>query len=749
MTGTVGAAGSVGPRGAAGSIGSVGPGGAAGSVRSVGAADSVGSVGAADSVGSVGAADSVGSIRSVLVANRGEIVVRVCRTLAALGIRSIAVYSPDDAGAPHTLAADLAVMVHGYLDSCSIVAAAKAVDADAVHPGYGFLSEDAAFARAVLGAGLVWVGPPPDAMATMGDKIRAKEAVAAAGVPIVPGGGRAGMDDDALVAVALEVGLPVLVKPAAGGGGKGMRRVAAAEELLPALAAARREAEGAFGDGTLLVERWIEHPRHVEVQVFADRFGHLVHLGERECSLQRRHQKIVEETPSPLLDDVTRAAMTKSALDAARACGYVGAGTVEFVVSSDRPDEYFFMEMNTRLQVEHPVTEAVTGVDLVEWQLRVAAGEPLPLDQSAISRHGHALEARVYAEDPGRSFLPASGIVLSVAEPAGRPGVRVDSALALGARVGTRYDPMLAKVVAWGATRAESLRRLRAALEETEVLGVTTNVGYLTRLLDQPDVVAGRLDTGLVDRTLGELAAPDAVDTRDAAVVAACCLVAALEPEGPVLDPWELRDGWSVGGPRDWAAAFRHDGRAVTVTLRGCLGDGATVRVDDGPSLQVRAEPLDRVETSDPGPGSLLVLSVTIDAVRTTWRTALARGELWVARRGDVWRFAMDRASRGEASSTGGVAGPVTSPMPGVVVDVHVTVGDVVLAGQPLVAVEAMKMEHAVVAPADGVVTELLVRRGQSVGLDEVLVRVDPAGEHAGGADRTGDADSAGGAGDV
>ncbi len=692
----------------------------------------------------------IGSIRSVLVANRGEIVVRVCRTLASLGLRSIAVYAPDDAGAPHVLAADLAVAVDGYLDTVSIVASAKAAGADAVHPGYGFLSEDATFARAVIDAGLIWVGPPPEAIEAMADKIRAKRIVAAAGVPVVPGAGRPGMDDDALAAASLELGLPVLLKPAAGGGGKGMRRVTAAEDLLLQIAAARREAEGAFGDGTLLAERWVERPRHVEVQVFADALGTVVHLGERECSLQRRHQKIVEESPSPFLDDATRAAMTESAVDVARACGYVGAGTVEFVVAGDRPDEYFFLEMNTRLQVEHPVTEAVTGIDLVEWQLRVAAGEPLPLGRRAVAPGGHAVEARVYAEDPLRGFLPASGTVLLLDEPTARPGVRVDSALAHGATVGTRYDPMLAKVIASGCTRTEALDRLRAALEHMTVLGVTTNVGYLTRLLAHPDVVSGRLDTGLVDRTLGELAAPDDLDSRDAAVAATCRLAAGLEPAGGAVDPWDAVDGWSVAGPRAWSAAFRLGGRAISVTVRGSLRDGATVHVDCGPPLLVRAAPLTPLEVSgapragqasraplragasaasqapESSQAGLSCLSVTIDGTSAVWRTATDGDGIWVGRRGDAWRFAPDRTARGERVGTGDARGPVTSPMPGVVVAVHVSVGEAVRAGQPLVAVEAMKMEHAVVALADGVVTELLVHPGQPVRLDELLAVVEP-----------------------
>jgi acetyl-CoA/propionyl-CoA carboxylase biotin carboxyl carrier protein len=426
--------------------------------------------------------------------------------------------------------------------------------------------------------------------------------------------------------------------------------------------------------------------------------------------------------------------MTKRAVDAARACGYVGAGTVEFVVPGHQPETFFFMEMNTRLQVEHPVTEAVAGIDLVEWQLRVARGEPLPLGQPAVSRRGHAIEARVYAEDPMRGFLPSSGTVLALEEPVGQPFVRVDSALSRGASVGARYDPMLAKVIAWGETREESLHRLRAALEQTAVLGVRTNVGYLTRLLAHEDVVAGRLDTGLVDRTLAEIAAPGHAESRDAAAVAACCLAAEREPEGAVVDPWDVPDGWSVGGPLEWVAALAHDGRAVTVTVRGRVLDGASVCVAGGPPLHVRAEPLDADASK---------LSVTIDGTRATWRTARVRDEIWVSRRGEAWRFVEDRAARGRTDSTGhtdstgrtghtdstdSAAGLVTSPMPGVVVDVHVALGDVVHAGQLLVVVEAMKMEHAVAAPGDGVVRELLVVPGQSVKLDELLARVEPAG---------------------
>lgn len=682
---------------------------------------------------------SVRGIGSVLVANRGEIVVRIIRTLRALGVSSIAVYANDDAGAPHVLVADTAYRVDSYLDADAIVTAATSARADAVHPGYGFLSEDPAFARAVIAAGLLWVGPPPGAIEVMGDKIRAKQTVAAAGVPVVPGTGRPGMDDDELVAAALDVGLPVLLKPAAGGGGKGMRRVDALEELTSSITTARREAKNAFGDDTLLVERWVERPRHVEVQVLADTHGNVVHLGERECSLQRRHQKIVEESPSPFLDDATRAAMTQSALEVVRSCGYVGAGTVEFIVPGDRRGEYYFMEMNTRLQVEHPVTEAVTGLDLVEWQLRVAAGEPLPVVRDArtarafplphtlrvsAARRGHAVEARVYAEDPERGFLPASGTVAAVTLPASLPDarqaphVRVDAALAPGATVGTHYDPMLAKVVAWGTTRDEALGRLRAALEETAVLGVTTNVGYLVRLLGRPEVVAGHLDTGLVDRTLSELAAPEEVDTRDAAVAALCVIAAGLEPKGPVVDPWEVLDGWTVAGAREWELTLRHEGCAVSVGVQGRVSDGARARVGDGPWLEVRAQ--------DRGAGEL---ALTIDGTTGRWLTAVWGNDVWVGRRGDTWRFSSGDHVRRGGGEPQRLAGPVTSPMPGVVVAVHVGVGEAVRAGQPLVAIEAMKMEHVVVAPADGVVTELLVKPGQPVGLDQLLGHVEDAAE--------------------
>ncbi len=439
---------------------------------------------------------------SVLVANRGEIAVRVIRTLRALGIRAVAIYSDADAGARHVRDADLAIRVgpapaaDSYLNAGRVLAAAREAGADAIHPGYGFLSENAAFARACAAAGFVFIGPPPAAIEAMGDKIRAKETVAAAGVPVVPGAGRPGLSDQDLIDALNGAGFPLLVKPSAGGGGKGMRVVRSAADLPAALGAARREALAAFGDETLLVERYVKRPRHIEIQVLGDSHGNVIHLGERECSLQRRHQKIIEEAPSPLLDDRMRAAMGVAAVEAARSVGYTGAGTVEFIVSGSAPQEYFFLEMNTRLQVEHPVTEFVTGLDLVELQLRVAAGEPLPLRQDQVRLTGHAVEARVSAEDPARGFLPTGGTVLALREP-DLPYVRVDSGLAQGVPVATAYDPMLAKVIAYGQDRATALRRLDAALAGTTVLGVTTNIAFLRTLLRDPDVAAGRLDTAL------------------------------------------------------------------------------------------------------------------------------------------------------------------------------------------------------------------------------------------------------------
>ena len=671
---------------------------------------------------------------TVLVANRGEIAVRIIRTLRHLGVQAVAVYSDADAGACHVRAADLAVRLgpapptESYLLVDAVVDAALSTGADAIHPGYGFLSENPALAAACAAAGVVFVGPPPPAIGAMGDKIRAKETVSAAGVPVVPGRSGAGLSDEALAAAAIEVGLPVLLKPSAGGGGKGMRRVDDPDALPAEIAAARREAFGAFGDGTLLVEQWIDRPRHIEIQVLADAHGRCVHLGERECSLQRRHQKVVEEAPSILLDDATRAAMGASAVAAAYAVGYEGVGTVEFIVPAERPDQYFFIEMNTRLQVEHPVTEAVTGLDLVEWQLRVAAGEPLAFDQADVGTSGHAVEARLYAEDPGRGFLPASGRLLAWQEPDGRPGVRVDSGVAAGDEVGTAYDPMLAKIVACGRDRAEALARLRAALTATTVLGLATNLGFLRRLVSHPDVVAGRLDTGLIDRNLAALTRLDTPD--EVLAVAALHRLVSLQPPGPVADPWARPTGWRVGAHAETVWSFECGTRRSDAGVSGSP-PAVHVRVGSAPPVPASVRPVPGVPGGlDVAVGGSSRRWVVVDDGPTTWLGA--GGETWAVR-------TVAAADRRGATSAAGGGGSVRSPMPGTVRVVHVAAGDPIEAGAPVVTVEAMKMEYAVEAPASGRIAELRVAPGQTVALDEVLAEVaPPSGAPGGGRDATG-----------
>jgi acetyl-CoA/propionyl-CoA carboxylase biotin carboxyl carrier protein len=529
----------------------------------------------------------------------------------------------------------------------------------------------------------------------MGDKIRAKETVKAAGVPVVPGSSGSGLTDAELAEAAREIGMPVLLKPSAGGGGKGMRLVRDASALGEEIAAARREARASFGDDTLLVERWVDRPRHIEIQVLADGHGNVVHLGERECSLQRRHQKIIEEAPSVLLDAGTRAAMGEAAVQAARSCGYEGAGTVEFIVPGNDPSSYYFMEMNTRLQVEHPVTELVTGLDLVEWQLRVAAGERLPYGQEDIALTGHAVEARICAEDPARGFLPSGGTVLALHEPQG-DGVRTDSGLSEGTEVGSLYDPMLSKVIAYGPDRATALRKLRAALAETVTLGVQTNAGFLRRLLAHPAVVAGDLDTGLVEREAEELLSGCGDVPEEVYDAAAAVRLSSLAPAGGGwTDPFSVPSGWRLGG----------EPAPVVFHLRV-------------PGLEPVAHRPRGTNTVTPDR-----VSVTLDGVRHTFHRA---GD-WIGREGDAWHV---RDHDPVAASLTGAAhaglDSLTAPMPGTVTVVKVAVGDEVVAGQSLLVVEAMKMEHVISAPHAGTVSELDVTPGTTVAMDQVLAVIAP-----------------------
>ena len=645
---------------------------------------------------------------SVLIANRGEIAVRIIRTLRSLGIRSVAVYTEADAGARHLAEADVAVRVPSYLDVGAIVGAARDTGAAAVHPGYGFLAENAAFAAACADAGVVFVGPSAEAIAVMGDKIRAKAAVSARGVPVVRGVAEPGLDDEALAAAIEQTGYPALVKPSAGGGGKGMHVVTTPEEVRDAIAQARREASGAFGDDTLFVERYLRSPRHIEVQVLADAYGTTVHLGERECSLQRRHQKVIEEAPSPLLSAAARERIGRDAVETARAVGYTGAGTVEFVVSDEDPDHWFFLEMNTRLQVEHPVTEAVTGVDLVEQQLRVAAGEPLSIRQSDIFPKGHAIEARLYAEDPEHGFLPSGGEVLLVQEPTGA-GIRVDSALVPGLVVGSDYDPMLAKIIAHGSDRAEALARLRAALRTTTVLGPTTNLGFLSALLADPDVAAGRLDTGLIERRLDALTAPAVI--ADLPIVAALVLLADEAAEAPA-GPWGELRGFRIGGRAPAVVEFANP--AVWIAVDGDPAD-ALVTVGEAPPVRAGV----RLDGSR--------ARVRVDGVERELRWVRSGAELLLSADGVVARVAELRRSAGGAGASAGEP-ELRSPMPGAVVAVRAGDGDTVEVDQPVVVVEAMKMEHAVRAAVGGILS-LRVAVGDRVERGDLLATVHVEGE--------------------
>ena len=659
---------------------------------------------------------------TVLVANRGEIAVRVIRTLRTMGISSVAIYSDADANARHVREADTAIRVgaspatESYLNIDNVIAACKASGAQAVHPGYGFLSENVAFARALKDAGITFIGPGIDALLLMGDKIRSKNHVLAHDVPVTPGIAEPELSDEELIDAAIDIGFPVLIKPSAGGGGKGMVAVDTPEALPEALASARRTAQSSFGDDTLFLERLVRSPRHIEVQILADTHGNTVFLGERECSLQRRHQKVIEEAPSPLLETNPdgariRAEIGAAAVAAAASVNYVGAGTVEFLISDEAPGEFFFMEMNTRLQVEHPVTEEVVRVDgerldLVEAQVRIAAGLTLGFTQEQVSLHGHAIEARVYAEDPSHDFMPSIGTLLKVAEPRGEH-VRVDSSLATGLVISPHYDPLLAKVIAWGPERDTALGRLDAALAGTEILGVHTNIEYLRLLLADPDVLTGNLDTTLIERKMPSMSFSSIGNTE---LVLAAALGLARNPGHG--GTWQAADSWRLGAPA-----------ARTTTLEA---NGRTITLSSIPSGTGRAFTLDgeQYEVSYLPGGA-----VSVNGVRRHLDTAFGDdATLWMGQDGWVGSIGFpdrDQLLLRELATRdhpAGQASPeVRSPMPGTVIAVGVSDGQRVEANQVLVTIEAMKMEHQLRSPAAGTVEMGRLRVGDLVKANQVL----------------------------
>ena len=648
---------------------------------------------------------------SLLIANRGEIACRVIETARGLGIRCIAVHSDADADARHVALADRAVNIgpaparESYLRIPAIIAAARAEGADAVHPGYGFLAENADFAQACIDAGLVFVGPPVAAIRAMGDKGAARALAEAAGVPVLPGAAGEERDDAALARAAVQIGFPLVVKPAAGGGGKGMRIVADEAGLDAALAAARREAGAAFGDDRLVLERWLDRPRHVEVQVFADRAGNVVHLFERDCSVQRRHQKVVEEAPA--VPARLRARLAEAAVALARAVDYLGAGTVEFLVGAD--GAFYFLEMNTRLQVEHRVTELITGLDLVEWQLRVAAGEPLPGAQEEIALSGHAIEARVYAEDPARDFLPAAGRIEHLELPAPGDDLRIDVGVRAGDAVTAHYDPLIAKIVAWGTTRRRAIDRLATALGESCIAGPATNLDFLRRLLAHGDFVAGPVDTGFVAREIETLAPPPAPPGAPALALAALDRLRrrarAVEREarasGDPVSPWHRADGLRLNAPARVSLRFRDAAGAYRV-IATARGDGYRMAIGD------EVLDLDAVEVDGE------TVAARIDGVPRRARLVAGEGAVTVVLDHHAWRLGDDDvAALADASED--AAGRLVAPMPGRVVAVMVEPGARVARGAALMIVEAMKMEHTITAPAAGRVSAVHFAPGERV----------------------------------
>ncbi len=670
--------------------------------------------------------------KKILIANRGEIACRVASTARRLGVKTVAVYSDADADAKHVAACDESVHIGGsapkdsYLRWERIIDAARACAAEAIHPGYGFLSENEDFARACAEAGLVFIGPPPSAIKDMGLKAESKQLMEKAGVPLVPGYHGHDQDPALLQREADRIGYPVLIKASAGGGGKGMRAVEKAEDFAAALASCKREAIGSFGDDAVLVEKYVQRPRHIEIQVFGDTHGNLVYLFERDCSVQRRHQKVLEEAPAPGMTPELRARMGAAAVAAARAVNYVGAGTVEFIVEQpggyERPEDmkFYFMEMNTRLQVEHPVTEAITGQDLVEWQLRVASGEPLPCTQDELRITGHAIEARICAENPDNQFLPATGTLHVYRKPAAasfeRAPVRIDDGVREGDAISPFYDSMIAKLIVQGDTREQALARLDEALAQTHIVGLATNVQFLRRVAASGAFAQAKLDTALIQRESAVLFQQEPVGLPMAAAAAvAATLLRERQAEAPG-SPFSRRDGWRLGGLHRRAFDFVFGGEAVQAWLRYAPGSTPTLEVGEvaGPLAFAEAP-------GGEGAGESIDLQF---AGRRTRATVHVLGEA-------VHVFTPAGATRidtvdplAHAGDTQAEGGRLTAPMPGKVVSFAVRAGDAVSRGQPLAVMEAMKMEHTIAAPADGVVQELLYAPGDQVTEGAELLRL-------------------------
>ncbi len=650
----------------------------------------------------------------ILIANRGEIACRIIETARRMGVRTVAVYSDADREALHVARADEACRigpapaVESYLDAEAIVAAARATGAQAVHPGYGFLSENADFAEACAEAGLTFIGPPPGAIRAMGSKSEAKALMGQASVPLVPGYHGEEQDPIFLAAEAEKIGFPVLIKASAGGGGKGMRVVATANEFPAALESAKREAASSFGDDRVLIEKYLTAPRHIEVQVFADTLGNAVYLFERDCSVQRRHQKVVEEAPAPGMTEERRAEMGEAAVAAARAIGYQGAGTVEFIAEGDA---FYFMEMNTRLQVEHPVTEMITGQDLVEWQLRVASGEALPLAQSELSITGHAFEVRLYAEDPQRDFLPATGTLRHFETPPPSRHLRLDSGVRQGDSVTVYYDPMIAKLIVWDRDRASALAQLRAALSETHIVGVTTNTGFLHAVASHPAFAEGGVDTGFIERYGEDLLPPPASLDEEVLALAALAEMSNVEgaacrtaaASGDALSPWFRTDGWRLNGDTRRRLLFQAEGREFSLELLYGNGAGIKVKMSDGQTLSLQG--------SWQADGRL---EADIDGRKVTARVVRQGDDFTVLHKGRSHLLHLhDPRNPDLAGEEQG--GQLTAPMSGKIVTVRVSEGEAVQQGAVLVVLEAMKMEHSITAPQDAVVSAVHYAAGDLV----------------------------------